>query len=68
MKPENLLFAKTHEWVAVANEGGQKIATVGLTRVRRRGAHRPRVHRAAQSRPAGEGRASRSAKSSRSRP
>jgi glycine cleavage system H protein len=31
VKPENLLFAKTHEWVAVANEGGQKIATVGLT-------------------------------------
>ena len=31
MKPENLLFAKTHEWVAVASEGGQKIATVGLT-------------------------------------
>ena len=27
MKPENLLFAKTHEWVAVASEGGQKIAT-----------------------------------------
>ena len=31
MKPETLLFAKTHEWVAVASEGGQKIATVGLT-------------------------------------
>ncbi len=31
MKPENLLFAKTHEWVSVANEGGQKVATVGLT-------------------------------------
>src|SRR5688572_31162428 len=31
MKPESLLFAKTHEWVAVASEGGQKIATVGLT-------------------------------------
>ena len=31
MKPENLLFAKTHEWVAVAEESGQKIATVGLT-------------------------------------
>ena len=31
MKPENLLFAKTHEWVAIADEGGQKIATVGLT-------------------------------------
>jgi glycine cleavage system H protein len=31
VKPENLLFAKTHEWVAVANEGGQRIATIGLT-------------------------------------
>jgi glycine cleavage system H protein len=31
VKPEKLLFAKTHEWVAVANEGGQKVATVGLT-------------------------------------
>jgi len=31
VKPENLLFAKTHEWVAVANEGDQKIATIGLS-------------------------------------
>jgi glycine cleavage system H protein len=31
VNPDNLLFAKTHEWVAVAEEGGQKIATVGLT-------------------------------------
>lgn len=31
MKPEELLYAKTHEWVAVANESGQKVATVGLT-------------------------------------
>lgn len=31
MNPENLLFAKTHEWVAVVNEGGQKIVIVGLT-------------------------------------
>jgi glycine cleavage system H protein len=31
VKPETLLFAKTHEWVAVADEGGQKVATVGLT-------------------------------------
>ena len=31
MKPDKLLFAKTHEWVAVAEESGQKIATVGLT-------------------------------------
>ena len=31
MNPDQLLFAKTHEWVAVADEGGQKIATMGLT-------------------------------------
>jgi glycine cleavage system H protein len=31
VKPENLLFAKTHEWVAITSDGGQKIATVGLT-------------------------------------
>jgi len=31
VKPEDLLFAKTHEWVALANEGGQKIATVGIS-------------------------------------
>jgi glycine cleavage system H protein len=32
VNPESLLFAKTHEWVAVASEGGQKIATIGLTK------------------------------------
>jgi glycine cleavage system H protein len=31
VKPDSLLFAKTHEWVAIASEGGQKVATVGLT-------------------------------------
>jgi glycine cleavage system H protein len=31
VKPENLLFAKTHEWVAVMGDGGQKIATVGIS-------------------------------------
>ena len=31
MKPEDLLFAKTHEWVALSNDGGQKVATIGLT-------------------------------------
>jgi glycine cleavage system H protein len=31
VSPENLLFAKTHEWIAVSEEGSQKIATVGLT-------------------------------------
>jgi glycine cleavage system H protein len=31
MKPENLLFAKTHEWVAITTEGGQKVATIGLS-------------------------------------
>jgi len=31
VKPEDLLFNKTHEWVAVAHEGGRKVATVGLS-------------------------------------
>jgi glycine cleavage system H protein len=31
VKPEELLYAKTHEWVAVVSEGAQKVATVGLT-------------------------------------
>jgi glycine cleavage system H protein len=31
VSPEKLLFTKTHEWVAVVSEGGQKIATMGLS-------------------------------------
>lgn len=31
MKPEDLLFAETHEWVYVAEEGGKKIATMGIS-------------------------------------
>ena len=31
MNPENLLFAKTHEWVHVEDSGGAKIATIGLS-------------------------------------
>jgi len=31
VKPEDLLYAKTHEWVAVSQEGGAKIATVGIS-------------------------------------
>ena len=31
MKPEDLLYAKTHEWVAVSEEGGAKVATLGLS-------------------------------------
>ncbi len=31
MKPEELLFAKTHEWVSVAEENGAKIATLGIS-------------------------------------
>lgn len=31
LKPENLLFAATHEWVALSEENGQKIATVGIS-------------------------------------
>lgn len=29
--PEQLRFAKTHEWVQVEEKGGQKIATVGVS-------------------------------------
>ncbi|QEG37105.1 glycine cleavage system protein GcvH [Bythopirellula goksoeyrii] len=31
MKQEELHYAKTHEWVAVAEEGGAQIATVGIS-------------------------------------
>jgi glycine cleavage system H protein len=31
VKPEELKFAKTHEWVAVSDKGGAKIATVGIS-------------------------------------
>lgn len=31
MKPEELLYAKTHEWVSVADENGAKVATVGIS-------------------------------------
>ena len=31
MKPEELLFAKTHEWVHVADRNGDRLATVGLS-------------------------------------
>jgi glycine cleavage system H protein len=31
VKPEDLLFTKTHEWVSIAEEGGQKVATMGLS-------------------------------------
>jgi len=30
-KPQDLLYAETHEWVRVEEEGGQKVATVGIT-------------------------------------
>ncbi len=31
MSPEELLYAETHEWVHVAEEDGDKIATVGIS-------------------------------------
>ena len=31
MKPEDLLFSETHEWVHVSEEGGDKVATVGIS-------------------------------------
>ena len=32
MKPEELLYAKTHEWVAVEEAGGDKVATIGISK------------------------------------
>jgi glycine cleavage system H protein len=31
VKPDELLYAKTHEWVSVAEEDGAKVATVGIS-------------------------------------
>lgn len=31
MNPENLLYAKTHEWVSLSDEGGGKVATIGIS-------------------------------------
>ncbi len=31
MKPEELRFAETHEWVYVTEENGSKIATIGIS-------------------------------------
>ncbi len=31
MKPQELLFSKTHEWVHLGTENGRKIATVGIS-------------------------------------
>ena len=31
MSPEELLYAETHEWAFVADEGGDKFATIGIS-------------------------------------
>jgi glycine cleavage system H protein len=31
VKPEQLLYSATHEWVAVSEQGGVKVATIGIT-------------------------------------
>ena len=31
MTPKDLLYAETHEWVRVGEEGGRKVATVGIS-------------------------------------
>ena len=33
MKPEDLLFAETHEWVDVDDQDGVKVATIGISAV-----------------------------------
>ena len=32
MKPEELLYAKTHEWTHVSEQDGDKIATIGISK------------------------------------
>ena len=32
MNPEELLYCETHEWVSITDEGGSKIATIGISR------------------------------------
>lgn len=32
MKPEELLYAESHEWVHVDESGGEKIATIGISK------------------------------------
>lgn len=31
MNPSELLYAKTHEWLSVAEEGGDKVGTLGIS-------------------------------------
>lgn len=31
MKPEELLFSESHEWVHIQDEGGVKVATIGIS-------------------------------------
>jgi glycine cleavage system H protein len=31
MNPKDLLYAETHEWVRVTDEGGKKVGTIGIT-------------------------------------
>ncbi|QDU96715.1 glycine cleavage system protein GcvH [Lignipirellula cremea] len=31
MKPEDLLYRESHEWAAIEEEGGSKIATIGIS-------------------------------------
>ena len=31
VNPESLLYAETHEWVSIAEEAGQKVATIGIS-------------------------------------
>ncbi|MFV1966563.1 MAG: glycine cleavage system protein GcvH [Pirellulaceae bacterium] len=31
VKPEDLLYSESHEWIRVEEEGGQKVATIGIT-------------------------------------
>jgi len=63
VKPDNLLFAKTHEWVAISTNGGQKSRHDRPLGVRcSKSADGPRLHRVAESGRHVEGRRAVSAK------
>jgi len=51
VKPEELLFSKTHEWIHLQRGGEHAIATVGISAFADPAINGPGLHRAARSRP-----------------
>ena len=54
MQPDELLYAKTHEWVHVDASGGGNVATIGISALCGRSPDRPGLHRIARRSGAGE--------------